>query len=616
MQFRVGDELKYHQWAISISKGNLIREHAFFTSPLYAYFLGLLYHTFGQSLLLIRSVNLILGLCSVVLTYLTAQLILKEKDAILATVIYGFCLPPIFYEFFAEKTSLVCFMTAVSLFLIVRALGRKDFLSWMISGLAVGLASLAHATLLILPPLAVFHLVIVDRQKWKQSLSLITAFSIGCIVSLSPATLHNYVADRDFVLIASNSGQSFYTGNHQENITGKYWAPSFAVASLAKEERDFHREAEKRTNRKLKPSESSRFWFRQGIYEIRNNPVLSVKRFLRKFRWAFNNEEVKDTRTFEFYKDRLPFFGAPLWGFGLPALLGLIGIVLTIKEKKFYLIHWFLICSALTLTLFFVYGRYRIIMLLPLCILSARTLAISYSSIKNRKILLLTGLLAACVILGWFVYGNVLPGYKETYFSDYYNQGNKYLNIDKKELAFIEYEKAIAASPEDEWLPLELSKIYLREGHYSRAETHLRRLIKKHPLHSAVNELLCYAISNNIDSDKNTVENTTNQCEQSYARFPKSLSLMLNLGGLYSYSGRYGKAEKIYRKAIQDYPGNGDPVLALSKLYAEKMGDIEKGLDIINKNLPDNSSYSKLFIWREHLITLKSEASHKKSKTE
>jgi len=86
LQFRVGDELHYHEWALRILRGQWARGTSFFTTPLYAYFLALTYWLCGDGIITIRLLNVLMGIGAVILTYLTARCFLDHYASAIAAV--------------------------------------------------------------------------------------------------------------------------------------------------------------------------------------------------------------------------------------------------------------------------------------------------------------------------------------------------------------------------------------------------------------------------------------------------------------------------------------------------------------------------------------------------
>ncbi len=487
LAYRIEDETYYHQWATAISEGELLRETAFFTTPLYAYFLAGLYALVGDSLAVVRLANLALGLGACALLYLAARQTLERRFALIALALYGACFSPTFYDTFPQKTALVMFLTSLALYLSCRALAaaRSSAPSWLIAGAAIGAASLAHALLLVMLPAVWMARLARSTVPLRHRLLTCLWLGAGAAAAIAPATLHNYVAARDLVLIVSSGGHNFYIGN-AGNATGYYTSPIFSRATISDEETRFREEAERRTGMKLTPSQVSAFWLRSGLREALDTPALSARRWWRRLRWSLNNEEVPDTRTPAFYRQRLPVIRLPLPGFGWIALTGLLGalMVLATPDRVRHLPHLFLVTLfCLAVSLFFVYGRFRLPLLPPLAILAAAgaKTGLDWAGQRSWRRFVLPAVLA--IPLGIFIFGEVLPGRWHGFFVEYLNHGARLYNDGKHKEAAVEFEKAIAAEPRlhprrDEIVELTVS-IYLEQGHTEDARRLLRTVLQE-----------------------------------------------------------------------------------------------------------------------------------------
>ncbi len=105
---------------------------------------------------------------------------------------------------------------------------------------------------------------------------------------------------------------------------------------------------------------------------------------------------------------------------------------------------------ALALAVFFVYGRYRLPLAVPLSILGGALLSRAPVLVRGIRWSRLAVAGAAAAAVAVWVFGPVLPGGpQESWFPDYYNQGNRYLRAGRIDEALAEYEKAITVRPGD-----------------------------------------------------------------------------------------------------------------------------------------------------------------------
>jgi energy-coupling factor transporter transmembrane protein EcfT len=492
---RVGDEASYHAWALEIAEGALVRGAPFFTTPLYAYFLGGVYSLAGPSIAIAAGVNLLLALVTLGLLYGAARQVLDRGLSALAVALYGVCSAPLFYETFPEKSTLVNSVVAAALLLMLRAFRLRHQRLWLAAGVGSGIAALGHGLLLAFIPTTLFCIVLqACRATWRRDVIASIVFLIGCGLGIAPATIHNYWSGGDRVLICSNGGHNLYIGNHAGNQTGLYTSPTFATASLALEESGFRDEAERRTGRKMRPSEVSSFWFAEGMKEARQDPGLAFGRWWRKLRWAVGNEELTDTRTLSFYRERLPVLGLPLPGFGAVALLGLLGIFVGFREHKLQPLVAFTVIFWGGISLFFVYGRYRLPLLPPLALLAAVFVGQIEAWRVARRVRPILVSLAAGSFLAWFVFGSVLPAQQESFFPDYFNQGNHYYRGGDVDSALQEYEKALFVRPGDHpaaaGLALEIADVYLKRRQPAKAKSVLERALSNNPEDGRLQQML------------------------------------------------------------------------------------------------------------------------------
>jgi 4-amino-4-deoxy-L-arabinose transferase-like glycosyltransferase len=485
----VGDESFYWRWAKQIADGRWTLDEPYFVSPLYAYFLAMIQALFGAEIWFARTANLLLGIATVGVVTLAARRVVPGPAATVAPVLFGFCAAPLFYESAAAKSALALFFVATTHWLAFRAVERGSDGSWALAGAAAGLATLAHSILGVLLPALWLALAAARRGGVGRALA---ACTLGWCLAICPAPLHNIFAGGEAIPLTSNAGHNLYIGNHSGNSTGLYTSPPFAGASLADEDGAFHREAEARAGRPLTASEVSRHWGREALGQIAARPGLALKRFVRRLRWSVGAEEIADTRTYEFYTSRLPALGLPLFGFGLISALGLAGILPVARDRRLALPLAFLVLLSGALACFFVYGRLRLPLLVPLTVLATaatgRVLPLWRVGPKGRRLLAATaGLLAVTTIL---VHTPPLPGRQVSFLPDHHNQANWYLHRGQPVLAAEEFRLALTVRPGEHpaqpSVALKLAELYLLLGRPEEAVSALRLVSQRYPGHEGL----------------------------------------------------------------------------------------------------------------------------------
>jgi len=573
---RTGDEEEYHKWALQIASGNILGESAFFTTPLYAYFLASIYYLINDNLLIIRCANFILFCLTLCFISLSSKNLFKLPFSLIPPLFIGISFPPLFYEVFAEKTSLVLLLVSISFYLIIRAIKTFSKPSLIFSGISCGLTLLAHAALLPLILSVILSILILKRHNLKTAIVPIILFSASCLVGVLPATLHNYITSDDLVVIAWNGGQNFHTANHIHNKNGLYHPPSFlAKPELTYEELDYRKEGEKRNKRSMKPSELSRYWFMQGWKDIFSDPALATNRYLKRLLWVFHNNELVDTRHPDFYKKRFPTFYRFLPGLGIASILGIIGIYFSKNLPMFLFMRLFIILFPGFMALFFIYGRYRLPIIIPLVLLGTVTIESLYTQLAKKQFSLVVVPICVIIFIGLLVHGNVKESIK-TYESreiqnasaGYIREASRLESLDKLDETIKSFQNVLQINPN------------LFEGHYNmavlffkhgRIEEALKEFIKASEINPKSSN--AYSSIGNIYAMNRDYEKAINNYKKAISYDPDDPRFYNNLGAIYMILGSKEQAINNFRKAIELDPKYESPKKNLQKIFDPKQTD-------------------------------------------
>ncbi|MEO0116557.1 MAG: tetratricopeptide repeat protein [candidate division WOR-3 bacterium] len=523
------DPLYHHQMAISILKGGWLAEKGFFRAPLYPYFLALIYKIFGINLLIPRIIQALIGSASCLLIYLIGKKIFSPKVGTIAGLVATLYPLLIYFDGELLLTNLLIFLTLLGFFLFLK---EKIFLS----GLSFGFAAITRPNILLF----LLTLFIIKLKEIKKLLP----FFLAVILPIIPVTIHNYIKEKDLILIAWQGGINFYIGNNPESdgmtaiipgTRGSWWGGLYDAKRIAEEE----------TGRELKPSAIDRFWFKKGLEFILKNPQKSLPLFLRKLYLFFSGYEISNNRDIYLFSQftylkyliqKLPFFQFP---FGLLFPLSLIGIYFALREKRkdlspFYL---FLITYPLSFILFFVTARYRMA-LIPILILFA---AYGFWGIikKDRKPI-------------FFLF---LPSYL-LFNADLYkvsspNLGQSYTTIAlaKKEAkdSHSAFQYALKALKEDSlWIEAYnlIGVIFTEMGQLAEAEEVLKKSLSINPYLPET-----YHNLGNLHYAKGEREKAKEYYEIALKLDPHSARTYNNLGNLYLEEGKIREALLLYEKA-------------------------------------------------------------------
>jgi Flp pilus assembly protein TadD len=368
----------------------------YFVSPLYIYFTAAVLAV-GDSLTLIRVVQIALGTAAVGLIWWTAREWAGERAAWLAGGLAGLTGLFTFYESLLLQAALDPFLTAAALAALARALCRSHPASFAAAGIAFGVQSLNRPNILIAAGGLVVLLLVAKR--WRGA-GLTVA---GLLLTLAPMTVRNAAVAGEWSPVSSHGGLNFYIGNNPQ-AGGAYAAVEGITPSIAGQRQDARRVAEAAAGRPLDDGEVSAFFYGRALDWIRSQPAAALALFARKLSYVFNSAHLSLNFSYPFYAlDAGTLLRALIVGPWLLIPLGLAGLAMLgfrLRSASFLVWAAFVPLYAVAVALFFVAERYRLPLLVPLCVGGGAAIDAVISGLSGRRPRETAILLGACVVLG------------------------------------------------------------------------------------------------------------------------------------------------------------------------------------------------------------------------
>jgi len=339
----------------------------YFVSPLYIYFLATVLAVF-DSFTAVRVVQAVLGTASVAFIFIMAKAWFSERAAWIAAVVAGLTGLFTFYESLILQAAIDGFLTSAALLALTLGLVRKDRrIAWMAAaGVLFGIAGLNRPNMLIAAVL--LAAVMLVSKRWVLS----TTLALGLLAGLLPVTIRNIVVAGQWTLASSHGGLNFLIGNG-EGATGFYRAVPGVTPTILGQERDTRRIAEQALGRSLSDAEVSSYFSGLALRWMRSHPLIALALLSKKLGYTLSAQHVALPHSYPFYAyDANTVLRVLLVGPWLLIPLGIAGVfVPSAREQSGYLI-WatFIPAYALAVAAFFVAERYRLPMLIPLCVTS------------------------------------------------------------------------------------------------------------------------------------------------------------------------------------------------------------------------------------------------------
>jgi 4-amino-4-deoxy-L-arabinose transferase-like glycosyltransferase/cytochrome c-type biogenesis protein CcmH/NrfG len=342
----------YYNWAKEIAAGNWLGTTPFVQSPLYAYLLGIFIKLFGPALTPILVVQSLVGVGTVLLTYVAGRRFFDARHGLVAAAFLAIYGPFVFYEGMVMKTFLSPFLTILLALLLERAQRASTVaesgdpggsIKWFAaSGVLFGLLALDRDNFILMAPVLAFLAYRLGRRAVlaaHEAVEIVSgpvapetfaeqaageptatmpaaarrapidpalrqaatragrraavALALGTVVVIAPVTLRNWIVSKELVLLTTGGGEVFFIGNNAD-ANGLYVPPPFVRPDPKFEHADFIDRGSEIAGHTLSPMQSSWFWFREGVRFIADSPLQWLSLEGRKLFFFWNWYELPD----------------------------------------------------------------------------------------------------------------------------------------------------------------------------------------------------------------------------------------------------------------------------------------------------------------------------------
>jgi tetratricopeptide (TPR) repeat protein/4-amino-4-deoxy-L-arabinose transferase-like glycosyltransferase len=482
------DTTVYTSLAAKVLAGNpSLAPGLYFVSPLYIYFLAAILSVSG-SLAFARLVQIALGTAAVWMMFVGARAWFGERAGWCAAVLAALTGLFTFHEVLILQAALDPFLTAAALTALALALTARRAQMWFaVSGIAFGIQTLNRPSVLI-PCLVVLALLSIAR-RWRPAIFM----AAGLAIALSPVVIRNGIVARDWSPASSHGGLNFYIGNNAD-ANGTYHLVPGITPNIAGQQEDARRVAEASVGRPLDDSEVAAYFYGLGWTWIRLHPKDAFALFARKLGYTFSSAYITLNYSYPFYAyDARTLLALLFVGPWLLIPVGVVGLVIGMPaDRRFEYLVWvsFVPVYAIAVATFFVTERYRLPMLVPLCMGSGVTvdaifrLKAEATKFKRRKangtgfqpeIFALLAIIPLAILVNWPVHLDDGRAEERTRMAEAMVAGDEYDDAEEW------VQKAERDHPSPGLLHFRVARAYILHRQPQRAIDHLKRSIQIDP---------------------------------------------------------------------------------------------------------------------------------------
>ncbi|MEJ2469503.1 MAG: tetratricopeptide repeat protein [Desulfuromonadales bacterium] len=362
----LGDAESYDTWAREIVAQGWIGERTFYQAPLYPYFLALIYTIGGHDLILVRIIQAVIGATSCLLLAGAGSRFFNRSSGLIAGALLAVYPPALFFDLLIQKAVLGMFFMCLLLFLLGQTSERENKpprpVYWILIGIVLACFALVRENALILvPAIGLWMLTDLRRSGWRPILKQGVLLLLGMAIIFTPVTVRNLLVGGEFVLTTSQFGPNFYIGNNRK-ATGFYEPLIWDRSDWKFERTDAENLAETALGRELTPNEVSDYWLSKTLADIREAPAAWLQLMAKKWAMTWNAVEISDSESLYAHYHFAPMLGVlgTLLHFGTLLPLAVVGLVFCWPWRHAIRgLIWIWVCFAASVTLFFVFARYR-----------------------------------------------------------------------------------------------------------------------------------------------------------------------------------------------------------------------------------------------------------------
>jgi len=469
------DSAEYDRWARALAAGDWLGSEPFFQAPLYPYLVALVYRLAAtpHAVYLLQIAAAVVGVWCL---YRAGERMVDARTGLAAAALAGFYAPFVLHDVQLLKESFAVTLVAALLWALAEARARGTGRPWLLAGIASGLLVLLRENALVALP---FLLPLAWRRgEAAASLRRSALFLLGIALPLLPVAARNAAVGGGLLPTTYQGGVNFYIGNNPD-ADGTYRPLTPGRQIPAHERREPWRLAEAEAGHSLTAAEVSAHWRRRALAWARAEPGAFLRLQLRKVGLYLSPYEWPDAVDLYWLRARSPALAAVGLDFGGLALLALAGAGLAGRRRLFGALApaWLFALAWMASTVaFFLFSRYRLPGLVPLCLFAGLPLAAAFAPGASRRTrILVLALLAAA----WGLPRLALPAPR----LDLVEQNLGRLAAEEGDTAAAEahFRAALAAAPES-FLPLvELGALAGRAGRPAEARAWLEKAVEREP---------------------------------------------------------------------------------------------------------------------------------------
>lgn len=186
------------------------------------FFLAAIYTVFGYNPQIACIFQAFISSLTCIIIYYIGKTVINKKVGIISALIAAIYPTFILYSGMLHTETLFIFLLPLSILYLLKVHEEPSAKNLIITGVSFGLATLVRPIILGFIPFILLWMLLSskDSKDRKKNLMKFIAIFLIAMVVVSPWTIRNYNVHQEFVLVSTNGGVCFWSGNNPD-ATGR-----------------------------------------------------------------------------------------------------------------------------------------------------------------------------------------------------------------------------------------------------------------------------------------------------------------------------------------------------------------------------------------------------------
>ena len=473
--YALSDGRAFQLWSRGIAEGTSPLSAALTGPPLYPLFMAGLFKGLGESLILVRSVQVVLGSAACVLLMQAGWAFRSKATGLIAGFLLAVYPVAIWSDFSIQTASIDVFLVCLALAVAADFQQHPQRGKLLGLGLVLGLLFLSRESAYALVVASILILFLATKASWAdRGLNALVLLG-GVAIVVAPMTWADWSVRGDLRLLKTPLSYHLYQGGDGSARLGLYQPP--IDGNIAAEFLSVH------LGHFPTAEEMSEFYDQQIEARASAGQGNSAGGFLRKLLLSLDATEPFDTQEAWLHAEHSKFLNGLLeivtFGWILPLAFFGAWVVWPERSRLSWLYGWSFFWLSWSV-IFYHYGRHRLMLVPILLLFAAAGLVGAFQFFRSRPRWVVVSAIVSTAVILWVSQGTLVRANVERSLA-YHGVASGLAELGLEELATLRMEDALDFDSDNAFAHHDLGALYAQRRWYGAAANHFSEAVRVRP---------------------------------------------------------------------------------------------------------------------------------------